>query len=159
MTFGAGTKFLVRNLQISSMKFGALWFAVLTMPSAASAEVCDKERPLWDPSGGPATAWDEFLHLASTPATLILLLVTALAVRFRSAWGGLAAVCGWSLYVGLRVFGGQNDPTGITQMAQTEGCIGAPSLFIAVVAAISVATILYTAPAQGRPDTSDTQEK
>lgn len=129
---------------------------VSSLPGAALAEVCDKARPLWNPTGGPATIWDEALHLAATPVALMLLLGTALAVRFRSAWGGLVAVCGWSIMVGVIVFADKDDPTGIHKLAAQEGCIGSPSLFIAVVAAISVATILYTAPREGRSDNRET---
>ena len=101
---------------------------------------------MWNPLGGPATMWDEALHLAATPLSLLLLLGTALAIRFRSQWGGLAAVVGWSFLVYFVAFGDPNDPTGITQAAMQEGCIGSPALFIAVVAAICVATVIYTAP-------------
>ena len=40
--------------------------------------------------------------------------------------------------------------------AVKEGCIGSPTLFIGVVAAICVAMILYTAP---RAERADTREK
>lgn len=138
-------------------KGGRVWLAALALlPSAALAEVCDKVRPLWDPATGPATAVDEALHLASTPVAMILLLVTALALRLKHAWVGLAAVCGWSAYVGLTVFGNRSDPSGIHQSAVAEGCIGSPALFIGTVTAICIATILYTAPNGGR---SSNQEK
>ncbi|MBS0126378.1 hypothetical protein [Thetidibacter halocola] len=126
----------------------------IALPGPALAATCDTLRPLWDPTGGPANALDEALHMAASPVSLVLLLVTALAVRLRNQWVGLAAVCGWSILASLRVFAPGGGET--TQMAATEGCIASPALFIAVVAAICVATILYTAPSQGR--TTD-QEK
>jgi hypothetical protein len=126
----------------------------IALPGPALAAACDALRPRWDPAGGPATAFDEALHLAASPVALVLLLGTALAVRLRNQWAGLAAVCGWSILISLRVFAPGGDET--AQMAATEGCIASPALFIAVVAAICVATILYTAPSQGR--TTD-QEK
>jgi hypothetical protein len=150
MTFAEGTKFLRRNLQISSMKFGALLAAVSLIPNAAWAEVCDKITPDWD--GTKATTLSEALHLFSSLPAVVLILATAIAIRFRSQWGGLAVVCGWSFMTYFFALGA-ND---VQSMARAEGCIGSPTLFIALVAAISVATILYTAPVQGR---SDTQEK
>ncbi len=125
-------------------------FAIVTLslacPSVAFAEVCDKERPLWD--GTPVNAVQEALFLTASLPSLVLILVTALALRFRNRWAGLAAVCGWSAMVYLLTFGG--DPTGIGQLAAKEGCVGSPTLFIAVVFTICVGTILYTAPAERR---------
>lgn len=123
--------------------------AVTLFPQAALAEVCDKVRPLWRRAEGPATALDEALHFAASPVSVVLLLATAIALRFRSPWGGLAAVCGWSALVFVIVFGDAQDPTGITPMARAEGCIGSPALFIALVAAICVGTVVYTAPGRG----------
>lgn len=116
--------------------------ACLATPGAALAEACEKIRPDWD--GTPATAITEALHLAASLPSVVLILGTALALRFRSQWGGLAAVAGWSFLVSIHVFPVRSDP--VRQMALTEGCIGSPSLFIAVVAAICMATVLYTAP-------------
>ncbi len=51
-------------------------------------------------------------------------------------------VVGWTFWVSLISMA---DPTGTREIARAEGCIGSPTLFIALVAAICVATILYTA--------------
>ncbi|KIN65371.1 hypothetical protein Z945_413 [Sulfitobacter noctilucae] len=117
------------------------------LPGAAMAEVCDKVRPLW---GGPApaTLWDEFIGLAGTPVSLVLILASALAFRFRSQWGGLAVVVGWTLWVSMVAFYGGHDS--IRQQAISEGCIGSPALFIGAVAAICIAMIIYTTPRQDR---------
>ncbi|WP_417209663.1 hypothetical protein [Antarctobacter sp.] len=118
----------------------------LLWPSPALAGVCDTERPGWD--GTPANAISEALFLASSLPAAALIVATALAVRLRSKWGGLAVVSGWSILISLRVF--DTDPTGIRQMATIEGCIGSPTLFIGLVTAICIATILYTAPMDRR---------
>ncbi|MEX0337451.1 MAG: hypothetical protein AB3N11_00275 [Arenibacterium sp.] len=123
----------------------------LLWPGTARAEVCDKERPFWDSANGPATAIDEALHLAASPLAIALLVATALAIRFKSSWGGLIVVCGWSALVGLVTYLGSTDPD-VEQAALAEGCIGSPALFIAAVAAISVATIIYTSPRKSRAD-------
>ncbi len=128
-----------------------VWLALVLLPSSAMAEVCDKERPDWD--GAPASAVSEALMLAGSLPSVVLILATALAIRVRSVWGGLAAVCGWSILVGVLVFGGDRA---IRDTAIAEGCVGSPALFIAAVAAICVGTILYTAPNEAR---SSNQEK
>lgn len=127
----------------------ALCLAVALFPQAALAEVCNKARPLWNPAEGPASALDEALHFAASPVSVVLLLATAVALRFRSPWGGLAAVCGWSALVFSIVFGDARDLTGVGPLARAEGCIGSPALFIALVAAICVGTVVYTAPGRG----------
>jgi len=112
-----------------------------TLPGPALAEVCSTQRPNWD--GTPVTALGEALQLASSPITLILIIATLLVLRLRSQWGGVAVVVLWT---GLTSMLTMIDPTGARAPGMAEGCIGSPTLFIAVVAAICVATILYTAP-------------
>lgn len=141
----------VRGMTHPSLAPALTTACLVLLPAAAGAEVCDKERPGWD--GTPATALTEALWLAGSLPAVVLLVATALAVRFRSAWGGLAAVSGWSILIGVIVFAPESGPMGIAQAARAEGCAGSPALFIACVAAICVATILYTAPASdGAPD-------
>lgn len=123
------------------LALGLITIAVM-VPGTAWAAACDSLRPLWD--GVQASAVDEALHLAATLPSVALVIITALALRFRSQWGGLAAVVGWSLLVSVHVFPINSDP--VRESAITEGCIGSPALFIAVVAAICIGTILYTAP-------------
>lgn len=114
----------------------------------AWAEVCDKVRPNWDP-GTPATAWSELIGLMGTPPSLVLLLLTGLVLRFRHQWGGVAIVVLWTIWISVLVFLGAD--TEAQKLAIQEGCVGSPTLFIAVIAAICVATILYTAPRSQRP--------
>ncbi|MEO1637838.1 MAG: hypothetical protein AAFU41_01160 [Pseudomonadota bacterium] len=115
---------------------------LLLLPGAAWAEVCDKERPGWD--GTPVGAFGELLYLLQTPVVLVLILGTALAIRFRSEKGGLAVVVGWSIVTFLTTGIGRTDAVRAAGIA--EGCIGSPALFIAVAAALSVGVVLYTAP-------------
>lgn len=119
------------------------------LPTPALAEVCDKVRPMWEP-GTQATAWGEMLALLSSPVSLLLLAATALAIRLRSQWGALGVVACWSVWTSMIAFFGAGDE--VRQMALAEGCIGSPTLFLALIAAICVATILYTVPRPTRPD-------
>lgn len=111
------------------------------LPGTALAETCALQRPNWD--GGPVSGMDEAIQLASSPITLILLALTLLTLRFRSQWGGVVVVVLWTILVSMLTM---LDPTGTRELGMAEGCVGSPTLFIAAVAAICVATILYTAP-------------
>lgn len=118
-------------------RLALLWASAALFPSAAVAEVCDKVRPLWAPSSGPASAWDELIALLSLPIPLSVTALTILALftRWRlltviSAllWVGLAAV------VALDHYGPVLDD--VRYFAIKEGCIGSPHLFIALAIAI-----------------------
>lgn len=113
--------------------------ALALVPGPAAAETCATLRPRWS-GEAPATALTEALHLATTPVTALLVVVTALALWRRSQWGALGATVGWSVYAG--VLGFRTPPAD----GVAEGCVGSPALFIAVATAICMATILYTAP-------------
>ena len=113
----------------------------MALPGPAMAETCVLQRPNWD--GTPVSAMDEAIQLTSSPVTLILIAVTLLVLRFRSQWGGVAVVVLWTILVSMLTMA---DPTGTRAPGMIEGCIGSPTLFITAVAAICVATILYTAP-------------
>ncbi|MEJ8561380.1 hypothetical protein QTO30_09230 [Yoonia sp. GPGPB17] len=119
-----------------------IWAALLVTPAPAWAEVCDKERPNW--SGDPVTAFGELIYLLQTPVVLLLIVATALAVRFRSEWGGLAVVVGWSLSTFLAT--GWGDFGDIRAAAMAEGCVGNSALFIVFAALVCVGVVLYTAP-------------
>ena len=108
------------------------------MPNTVWADICSTLRPNWD--GGPVSAWSELLHLAQTPIVIALLITTLLVLRFRSQWGGLAVVVGWSFVTYLSL------SSNIQQTAASEGCVGNPALFIAVVALLCIGVVLYTAP-------------
>ncbi|THH36831.1 hypothetical protein E4Z66_07750 [Aliishimia ponticola] len=119
---------------------------LLLSPTATRAGACDTLRPDWD--GTPVGAWDELIYLLSAPVSIALLVGTVIALRAKSAWGGLAAVALWTIWTSLVAFGGQD----LRIQAMREGCAGAPTLFIGLVAVICVATILYTAPRPKRTD-------
>jgi hypothetical protein len=110
------------------------------LPGAAWAQGCAVQRPGWD--GAPVGAVQEAIFLASSPAALVLFLATAVAFRFKSQWGALAVVLGWTAFV---TFLTMLAPTS-RKLAMAEGCVGSPALFITIIAAICVGMIFYTAP-------------
>lgn len=90
------------------------------------------------------TGMGEFLYFLQTPLVLLLVLATALAVRFRREWAGVAVVVGWSL--GTFLLTGTGGSYGVMDLGRVEGCVGSPSIFIAVAVAVCIGVVLYTAP-------------
>ncbi|MEL7116231.1 MAG: hypothetical protein AAGP08_11685 [Pseudomonadota bacterium] len=122
--------------------------ALYVLPSSAWAEVCAQIRPAWD--GAPVTALQEALYLAGTAPVLVLVIASALVIRLRNQWGGLAVIVLWTVLITFII---RSDPSSIEAQASAEGCIGSPALFITAVAAICVAIVLRTLPL--RPKTGD----
>jgi len=119
---------------------------LVALPRPALPEAGATLRP-GSSAGMPASAWTEALHRGPSLPALALLIATAVAVRFRSPWGGLGVTVLWSVLVAVvvwRRFG--DDPTGLRKSAIEEGCLVSPTLFVAAVTAICIALILYTAP-------------
>lgn len=110
------------------------------LPGVALAQDCAMQRPGWD--GAPVSALQEALFLASSPAALVLFAGTVLALRFKTQWGALAVVVGWTAFV---TFLTMLVPAS-RKAALAEGCVGSPALFIGIIAAICVGMIFYTAP-------------
>lgn len=92
----------------------------------------------------PVTPWGEFLILLQTPVVLLLILATALVIRFRLEWAGLLVVVGWSLSTYLVLDWAGTDS--VRQSGMAEGCIGSPSIFIVVAVMVCIGVVLYTAP-------------
>lgn len=106
--------------------------------SPAFAAVCDTARPNWN--GTPATAVSEALYLFMSPVSLFLIAALCVAVIFRHKMGATITVLLWSFYLSFVIF---PDQTGGTAIAMQEGCIGSPTLYIALSAVLSIAAIAY----------------
>lgn len=111
------------------------------LPGTARAEVCEAVRPGWD--GIPITAAQEAMALMFSPLGLLLLALSLIVLRFRLQWLGMGTILGWTGFVALVTL---TDPTGTRGPAIAEGCIGSPTLFIALSAAICVAIVFLTKP-------------
>lgn len=99
-------------------------------PLPAWAEVCDKERPYWEPGTAP-TAWSEALHFLLSPAGIFVALLFFLAVAIRTPWllwFSVAASC-LSL-LALAINPALPDPTGMRYFAVMEGCVGSSTLSV-----------------------------
>lgn len=116
--------------------------AAMLSPAPAWSEACDKLRSGWDDL--PVSAFGELLYMLQTPVVLLLIVATALAVRFRSEWGGLIVVVGWSLSTFLAT--GWGDLGDMKAAARIEGCVGNSTGFIVFAVLVCVGVVLYTAP-------------
>lgn len=130
---------------ISISRATLLLLTLAFAPSPAWAQSCADQRPDWVP-GSDVTAVTEAIALLSSPFSLILIIATVLCLRFKSQWGSVIVVVLWTALISLITFG----DAGGRAAGIAEGCIGSPSLFIAIVAVISVGLILYTAPRAGK---------
>ena len=121
---------------MGSFRGGVILTAFAAIPMPAFADICAQVRPDW--TGSEATAVTEAIALFGTPPSLFLVVATALAVRFRSQWGGLAVVVAWAIWTSAVALNG-ND-----QLAQAtiEGCVGSPALFLIGVALMCAGTVL-----------------
>ncbi len=108
-------------------------------------DICTLSRPDWN--GIPVTGLQEALALATSPAALVLFAFTILSIRFRNQWAALVTLVLWAGYVSLLTM---IDPTKTRALAQAEGCIGSPTLFIVAVAAICIGLIYFTTPKEAR---------
>ena len=119
-----------------------LGIATLSLtPGTAWAQSCADQRPNWVP-GTEVTMLGEAFALLSSPFSLVLLIATVLCFRFRSQWGAVLVVVLWTALISLITFA----DAGGRAAGIAEGCIGSPTLFIAIVAILSVGLIVYTAP-------------
>ncbi len=120
----------------------ALLLAIL--PAPLLAEVCDKERPDWSRTQGPATGLDEMIFLFTSLPGLAILGALTLALLTRqkryfaisALFSGLIATALW--------WEAETDPTGLRAQALAEGCVGPqgpPILACALICAVS-ATLL-----------------
>ncbi len=123
------------------------------LPTAALAEVCDKERPDWHLDHGPATGLDELLFLAtSLPGLGVLGALTLAMMTGQRLYWGLTAF--FATLIAVALWAEQtSDPSGVRALAIAEGCVGPQTLPITacVVTAVFSAIMLLRARPQTRP--------
>ena len=114
--------------------------ALLASANMAFAQACETLRPNWD--GVPLSAFDEAIVLFASIPAMALLVASAIVVRTRNQWAALGIVVLWVILASIVSFG----DTDIQQEAMIEGCMGSTTLYLAIVGAICIALVAYTAP-------------
>ncbi len=111
----------------------------LTLSTDAIAEVCDKERPLWD--GKTATAFDEVIHLAASPIVWLIVAITVITalIGWRLLWA-VTALLWLAVAAALLSEALLPNPSGIRDLAIAEGCIGPPHLAFASTGLLALIT-------------------
>ena len=113
---------------------------VVTMPTSAAAEVCDKARPRWSPADGPVGQLGETFFTFTTTPGIVLMALLAISLLIRVRWlfilnAVLTFLFGFLLVLNWRYV---DDMHEITRAAVAEGCITAPFLPVAILAALFV---------------------
>ncbi len=106
------------------------------LPTTSAAEVCDKQRPLWSPEDGTATAVDELIAVITSSVGLALIALTLIAMLAGRRWLKIMSSGLWGLMTLGQLASFYTD--GVHLGAIQEGCIGPIYLSIGVCAAICI---------------------
>lgn len=123
-----------------------LTLVVSLMASPAFAEVCDKERPRWNPADGRVNVFEELYLFLTSPLGIGLIALIATTLYFRRRW--LSLLCAALIFtvatiVALNWFW-LGD--GIITAAFNEGCRASPIVTIGVLVLLSVWLAQYGRP-------------
>ena len=110
---------------------------VVAMPAPAAAEVCDKARPRWSPADGPVGQLGETFFTFTSTGGIVLMALLAISLLIRVRWlfilnAVLTFLFGFALALNWI------DMHEITRAAVAEGCVTAPVLPVATLAALFV---------------------
>ncbi len=118
-------------MERSILKFCTL--IILLFPSAAFAEVCDKEVPSWDVANGPVSQLEYAVGAATGLYGLMIVGLLVLGLVFKRLWLHLiGGVLGLLLLLGLTSM--LSDP--IYAASIKEGCRASPYLVMAALAGL-----------------------
>lgn len=109
----------------------------LAAPAPAIAEVCDKERPAWNPQDGPVSQLDDLGLFFSDPLGLTVLAMAGACILFRKTWFTALVITFLITVVALLTISWSEDYH-VKSAAVSEGCRTAPVLTGLTLAAISV---------------------
>lgn len=116
--------------------------ALILLPGAAWAEVCDNERPDWVAANGPATGLDELIFLfSSLPGLGILGALVLAALTAQKRYFAITAV--FATLIGTGYWLNATRPDEITVAAVAEGCVGPQTLPIAACALIAITSVVF----------------
>ena len=115
----------------------------MTASTPATAEVCDKVRPAWNPTDGAVTQFEDLALFLTEPIGLIVLGLAVAAVFLRKIWFTVFVVTLLVAIIALNI-STWVEADDVTNFAISEGCIAAPVLttitLVTICAIISVTT-------------------
>lgn len=109
----------------------------LLVASPAFAEVCDKERPSWDPDSGSINQFEELYFFFISPLGVSLVLLIAATLYVKKRWLSILCAALTLLTAILTAAGWFWLGDDIIHAAHQEGCRAAPFVTIGVLALLS----------------------
>ncbi|MFN7268994.1 MAG: hypothetical protein ACK5UA_08390 [Cereibacter sp.] len=119
------------------MKLIQSTLSALAAPAAAIAEVCDKERPAWNPQDGPVSQLDDLGLFFSDPFGLAVLVMAIVCILLRRTWFTVLVITFLITVVALLTITWFED-FHVKSAAVSEGCLTTPVLTGLTLVAISV---------------------
>lgn len=124
--------------------FSAIIFMFTASP--AFAEVCDKERPRWNPSNGSINQFEELYFFFTSPFGIGLIFLIAVTLYVKKRWLSILCAALIILVAVLTATGWFWLGDDIIHAAHQEGCRASPLVTIGVLALLSILLFQYGRP-------------
>ena len=133
-----------------------VFIVTFLVASPVVAEVCDKQRPEWNPADGPISQFGEFGYFIGTPFGVFLGILSLTALLLRARWLSVTAAVLLLLAVGLHIveWFGPFDIK-IVESAFREGCQNSPLLTIVALVMMIVVLVRFDLSKRDSAEPSD----
>jgi hypothetical protein len=128
---------VVAAVRMKGMKLIQSTLMALAASAPAIAEVCDKERPAWNPQDGPVSQIDDLVLFFSAPLGLTVLVMAGTCILLRKTWFTVLVITFLFTVVALLTITWFED-NHVKSAAVSEGCLTTPVLTGLTLVAISV---------------------
>ena len=128
---------VVAAVRMKRMKLIQSTLIALAAAAPAIAEVCDKERPAWNPKDGPVSQLDDLAVFFSEPLGLTVLVMVGACILLRKTWFMVLVITFLITVVALLTITWFENYH-VKSAAVSEGCLTAPVLTGLSLVAISV---------------------
>ena len=125
---------------------GFLTLVVLVTASPAFAEVCDKERPRWNPTDGRVNLFEEMYFFLTSPVGIGLIALIAATLYFRKRWLSLLCAALVFTVAAITVLNWFWLGDSIVTAAYKEGCRASPIVTVGVLVLLSAWLAQYGRP-------------
>jgi len=128
------------------MKRILITILMLLTASPAFAEVCDKERPRWDPKSGSVNPFEELYFFFTSPVGIGLIIMIVATLYFRKRWLSIISAALILLIAAITAANWFWLGDDILNAAYREGCRASPLVTIGVLALLSIWLFQYGKP-------------